>query len=296
MSKPLNLQGQRFGLLTALHIVGKNACGQLLWACACDCGGTAVSAASSLNRGTTKSCGCLAHTARDLTGRRYGKLTAVQRVEKDASTKRVKRSARWLCTCDCGREMVTDASALVSGNTKSCGNCSWGRYEESGNHIIGYFEDGHSFLIDRCDYGEAKKHRWWVDKGSGYFVTSVGGLLQYLHRLIMPDREGLVCDHRNRDKSDNRRENLRYATKKENAQNRSMGRNNTSGYIGVCWHIRQNKYVAAIKVNNRTINLGAYHSAVEAARVRDKAALFYFGSFANLNLGGDHENKNASTG
>lgn len=296
MSKRLNLHGRRFGKLTAIRTNGRNASGQLLWECVCACGRYTVTASSNLVRGTTKSCGCLAHAGRDLSGRQFGKLTAIRRVEKNSEKKSARRDARWLCTCACGRETITDTGSLLSGNTKSCGNCSWGRYENVGNYVVGHFEDGHSFLIDLCDCEQVKKRRWWRDKRSGYFVTSLDGRLYYLHRFLLLDREGFVCDHRNRDKADNRRSNLRYATPKENARNRSIGRNNTSGYIGVCWHVRQKKYVTAIKVNNRTVNLGSFHTAEDAARARDKAALYYFGSFANLNFGGEHESKNPGAG
>jgi hypothetical protein len=225
-----------------------------------------------------------------LTGKVFGELTAVCLIKtKDMLKKNVKRSAYWLCKCSCGREKIIQANSLTTGNSKTCGDCSWGRYEVVGDYVIGYFEDDSSFIIDVQDYELVSKYRWWKDKNSGYFITTTNGCALYLHRLLLPDKEGLVCDHRNRDKSDNRRVNLRYATKQQNSQNRSISCANKSGYIGVCWHIRNKKFHAGIRVNGKTLNLGYYHTAEEAARVRDKAALQYYGDFANLNFGGGHE-------
>lgn len=57
--KKLDIEGLRFGKLTAIQQNGKNTFGQLLWKCVCECGNTANVVAAKLNSGHTKSCGCL---------------------------------------------------------------------------------------------------------------------------------------------------------------------------------------------------------------------------------------------
>ena len=52
----------------------------------------------------------------DLTGKRFGKLTVIKRVENNS-----RKEARWLCKCDCGGENVATSGHLNSGHTKSCG-------------------------------------------------------------------------------------------------------------------------------------------------------------------------------
>lgn len=54
--------------------------------------------------------------ALDLIGRRYGRLTVVARTENSKTHK-----TRWICKCDCGKEIVAVGSNLKSGNTQSCG-------------------------------------------------------------------------------------------------------------------------------------------------------------------------------
>ena len=52
----------------------------------------------------------------DITGKKFGKLTAIQRAGRDKNGKYL-----WLCKCDCGGEKIVTSSDLVTGNTKSCG-------------------------------------------------------------------------------------------------------------------------------------------------------------------------------
>lgn len=54
----LNLTGQRFGRLEAMHQVGKNSYNSMLWECMCDCGKVHVASTDALRSGGTQSCGC----------------------------------------------------------------------------------------------------------------------------------------------------------------------------------------------------------------------------------------------
>lgn len=61
---------------------------------------------------------------KDLTGKRFGHLVAVEMLEK--TDPRCRRSGtchsrQWLCKCDCGKEYIGFANKLTNGNTKSCG-------------------------------------------------------------------------------------------------------------------------------------------------------------------------------
>jgi len=113
-----------------------------------------------------------------------------------------------------------------------------------------------------------------------------GRKMVFLHQQIMGVSESNKIDHRNRNPLDARRSNLRLCTESQNKANRRKGRNNTTGYKGVCFHIRKKKYAAGITCLGKRIYLGMFGTPEEAAIVYDDAALKYFGEFACLNFPG----------
>jgi hypothetical protein len=109
-----DLTGQQFGRLTALSIDHKGH--EVFWKCVCTCGKERVVASSSLVHGQVKSCGCTNY-ADDLTGQRFGRLVAVERILNYKGT----TYTRYRCICDCGKEVVVYMGFLKNGTTTSCG-------------------------------------------------------------------------------------------------------------------------------------------------------------------------------
>lgn len=106
-----------------------------------------------------------------------------------------------------------------------------------------------------------------------------------LHRLILGlTDDGLHGDHENGDGLDNRRPNLRPATRSQNAQNGAPHRDGSSRFRGVFWSNRENRWQAAIFVNGKTRRLGSFRHEEVAARRYDRAAQECFGQFARLNF------------
>ena len=112
--KVKDLRGERFGMLTVFRFDSLRK-GYAYWLCKCDCGNTACVKSAALRSGHSKSCGCGKNHLEDLAGQRFGRLTAIE-VDK-ARTKRV----GWFCRCDCGAQVSVSADKLKSGETKSCG-------------------------------------------------------------------------------------------------------------------------------------------------------------------------------
>lgn len=137
------------------------------------------------------------------------------------------------------------------------------------------------------DYNEISQYKWYVTQG-GYAwrdwnengkKKSIG-----MHRQIMKPPKDLVVDHINGDKLDNRKENLRVCTQRENSLNKIIGKDNTSGYKGVSYAKRDNKWQVHIKKDGKSYYCGAFDGVEEAARAYDYYADKHYGEFARLNF------------
>lgn len=88
-------------------------------------------------------------------------------------------------------------------------------------------------LVSEEDYEKVKGYSWYCDN-YGYARASVGGKMWSLHRFIMQPKENEIVDHINRDKLDNRRDNLRiFSEVHKNAGNRKVKDSKLSQYKGV---------------------------------------------------------------
>lgn len=110
--------GDRFGKLTVIELSEDNKDKRKRkWLCVCDCGNETIATQRVLFEGTKKSCGCLIgkNTYKDLTGKKFGMLTVLYRVENK------KNHVFYKCVCDCGNYKIADAARLKSGETWNCG-------------------------------------------------------------------------------------------------------------------------------------------------------------------------------
>ena len=104
----------------------------------------------------------------------------------------------------------------------------------------------------------------------GYRQVRINNKSYLAHRIVFLLHKGYLpktLDHINGDRADNRIENLRPVTVNQNQHNRKLNKNNTSGHKGVSWCKRTNKWKAAVKLEGKRINLGAFDNLEEAAEV-----------------------------
>ncbi len=84
-----------------------------------------------------------------------------------------------------------------------------------------------------------------------------------------------LIDHINGNPQDNRISNLREVNYSENNKNKAIGKNNSSGVMGVAWFKAGNKWKAYISVDGKKIHLGYFHKFSEAVDVRKLAEVAY---------------------
>ena len=160
-------------------------------------------------------------------------------------------------------------------------------------------------IVDPADYPNLAKYKWRICTGKNTFYAERSVRLPtgrysriLMHREIFEKLSSdlrdtsdeiratnLVVDHINRNGLDNRKANLRLATRAQNSCNVKKAKNRySSNYKGLYFNRNEQKWRARITTNDKTIYLGDFEDEIEAAKVYDKAARKYQGEFAALNF------------
>lgn len=155
-------------------------------------------------------------------------------------------------------------------------------------------------LVDDDDFEWLSRHKWHAHrggKGDGYGFYAyrtvhlgVGmarpkSLRIAMHGVLMGgDRPGFEVDHINLNGLDNRRANLRWATRSQQRANQGPRIDGSSGFKGVSFHRKARKWTAQVQSGGKYYYLGLHATPEDAARAYDRAALELFGEFARINF------------
>lgn len=155
-------------------------------------------------------------------------------------------------------------------------------------------------VVDDID-ADLSKYKWqaqWNKHINNFYAKrGVIGLFkrhEMLHVVILERKlgrkliKGELVDHVDRNPLNNIRDNLRLSNRSLSGINRRKPSHNKTGYIGTSIAKKSNKISSYIGVNGRTVHLGVFtnnhNGLIEAAQIRDIAAIYFFGEYAELNF------------
>lgn len=267
------LAGREFGRWTVLNDVIKDKNGEKKWLCRCTCGTERYVLQRTLLYGGSNSCGCLRreNAARalsvDLTGKVFGELTVIRRIENTGKSP----GALWLCKCACGNEYKVLGTLLINGRRSRCsGKAHKKNYTYT--DITGQKFDQLTALYPterRDKYGSVIWH-CRCDCGNEIDIS--------YNNLLYTSIVSCGC------RMKAHRERLRSykihvdGTSLELIKSKKIPSDNTTGYRGV--YLIRGKYVAKINFQKKTYHLGSYESIIEASKARAEAEQILFESTA----------------
>jgi hypothetical protein len=235
---------------------------------------------------------------KDLTGQKFGRLIVIKRGENYVSPKGYITS-RWWCQCDCGNPelVLVSRNNLKNGATKSCGcykserasltHKKYNSYNLSGEYGIGYTYNQDSFgrnefYFDLEDYEIIKDFCWMFCDDYVVASDNKNNIMIQLHRIVMQIDGKEIIDHIHgkTTRNDNRKSNLRMANKSQNAMNKDIRNDNTSGVTGVYWSKKAGKWAADIQKDGKRKYLGVFDNFDDAVAARKAAEKEYFGEYA----------------
>ena len=269
--RPKISPGYRWGSLLVESDTGERKSGYTIWKCICQCGNVISMDTRSIQRGTRKDCGCETKVKpgqRDLTGQRFGLLTVLETREKRSAA----GSVVWRCICDCGREIDVPAAQLTQGYRKSCGCLSRPQLKDYIGKRFG------QLTVTAYDGKSSGMHRWRCMCDCGE-ETIVGQTL-----LQSGKTKSCGCLQ-----AKSAVENMKFVagtsiTLLERSGNRLI-RSNSSGYNGVYFNQRAQKWTAQIGFKGKNYYLGTFDKIEEAVEVRKKAEEQIFCFFVLLMFG-----------
>lgn len=150
---------------------------------------------------------------------------------------------------------------------------------------------GEYAIVDDEDFEKVSKFIWFATgdgRGHIYARRNANSLSQIsaLHNMIIDVPSGYIIDHINGNTLDNRKENLRVATYRQNSLNKGFAHNRK--VKGVSWIKKNKAYRAYITPYRRQRHIGCFKKLDDAKRAYDVEAIKEFGVWARLNFPLEH--------
>lgn len=155
------------------------------------------------------------------------------------------------------------------------------RYSVDGDDLKVITPKGQVIFADIQDWDIITKYSWCISK-TGYAVANIHGKVTKMHRYIIGEDNctGMVVDHINRDKLDNRRANLRVCSRAENQRNVTVSKTNKLGHLGIRM-TKAGKFNVRIVADGVEHHIGNFETLELAITARNEAENKYHGDFAS---------------
>lgn len=204
----------------------------------------------------------------DLTGKRFGKLLVINRVDGDGKVK-------WLCECACGNRAIVQSCNLQNGHSKSCGcgiaesNTKHGQWNTRLYRI--YYA-----MKQRCNNPNNANYEYYGGIGIKVCPEWEKDFQNFYDWAVTHGySDELSIDRINPD-GDYEPANCRWADKTTQSFNRKKGKSNTTGYTGISKRKDTGKFQAYISKGGKRKMLGNFETLEEAVEAREKAEKEYY--------------------
>lgn len=265
MPKVFDLTGMRFGKLIVVERLQEREDRYIAYRCRCDCGNEIVASSKRLRRGTIRGCAdCCPRRSveeRRMVGRRFGKLTVVER-NKEAWNGR----GAWCCRCDCGSIVDVSGSDLLNGQVTNCKEAE--EKHRRGIELTG-MKVGWLTVVEKTGKRSSKGSIIWKCE------CRCGNVCEYSADDLLHGGTISCGCYRRTVLLERMQEGLHWVdgTCVEFLQ-RKMRCDNTSGYRGID-HLKNGKWRAQITFKGKRYYLGSYEKLEDAVVARQRGERFH---------------------
>jgi hypothetical protein len=196
---------------------------------------------------------------KDITGLRFGKLTALRPTDQ-----RHHATVVWECRCDCGNVVFLDVNRLTMGHTRSCG-CN--QYNRGPRVDLTNQRFGRLTVLRMTNERRNGRVLWECQCDCGNTILVPGAYLRKGHRQSC----GCLRKETAKENCQKYKEKYRFAGTDISHLSRQPGAANTSGVVGVAYDPKKKRWTATITFRRKTYSLGCFKNKTDAIAARKKA-------------------------
>lgn len=247
----------------------------------------------------------------DIVGKNFDRLLVLEYLGCfiKEGTKSKRHYYKCQCACDKHTILMVDRYKLLSKHSTSCG-CkaieSVKKRNDEDNPSKYYVRQVNESYVDELGIGHIKMSntdkemlcdaecleellKYYWNEMKGYARSSIGRKKIYAHRIVMGVGNYEInnqIDHINGNTLDNRKQNLRVVTSRQNGLNSSIRKDNTSGVTGVYWDKKKQKWLSRVFENGKGNFLGYFDKFDDAVAARKKGEEEHYGEYSYANSRG----------